>query len=1147
MKRTIILLAFCIAASCTHEEPHEDAVPQGEYVYAPVQLRLTESADESKSMISIGAENFKCAKLYAFDHKSSNLIQYGSNAGTLEGEYAVMETSEKSFSFPLPLEYRNGIDILCFVNDYAGMSLPESPTLSQLSGWMYRCSIGDLSGKSSTGLPMSGKAENLIFTEEDSTMEIRIRYIFAKYSIGLDLSSLPAGASVKVDRMQMMNANTIVPWLGDGYCQQFSSLLSSGDCATDAQLASLSKGGSGNAVDLYVLENCHGTHEGASSWRSVWNDLHENWDEIDLCTHVQMNYTVSTGDGTQSGVCKVYLGEGDMKSDFNVRRNLYKPIMVRIADDMGPISFSYGSETPYWTANSSYTIGYSSNIYEQSGGSVTPEFWFTDGEGNEVADRFEVTAHDPSAHSVSIRVKASCAEGETYRIYGGLKEEYTFEGFKSAYAPQASFKKEITVNRTLSFPSPEPSYPYLETFFISDERFTEDVASALAASLEITELEGSVNGVPQTGTTETADGWAVSVSIIPTRPGSISFSATYGGDGKTLESGTVTILEPVLKAYAGGSEADEIHLDVTGSSEYIVWKLCSADGTQLENPAVSGNRLTFSKKDSYGTDLRISYVDHDSSDYTETAYRYSLCLAGFSGLPGFCTEAYSFSGISIPATAKFVYPSGYAVSASIDAIIDDPLSSYSYDGKTYEYTVRQGATEQGSYVSASGASAYILENMLDWPSRTFSIDLGRGMSRSCKGLEIWTEYSGFPEGTESSLFRLESQSNQNYKRAVFTENLAYWGPVFFGKRLKNSISGETLEFVHSIVRVYDYFNVFACFDAREKQYVNASGTWIKDGPQLAGSSGYDFSSVNWDGNYFNGYEWGCFKASMKSDFSKGGDMSEALESLMTTDIGSSTKALPLLNNFQTASSYYNSDEIQSYSMTGADDGYGSVYVIGYYDPGNGDGYEIWYSSLYQGHGLGNFSEENALNWRVIAASNTPWFKVGSGNKRVGDKAVTRVSKTADGKYNFNIIPYNSDYRQYANKYLDTQGNGYLYICPYWEGKEGRIRTGSKSLNPLSGYSLELTLVNGWYNPAIYQEGLPVLEEKTGMYFFPESVSANTRAGRPAYYTYDWPYINESFPRGYTGSGQFSPAGVINKKDFNILFGYLDQRDVDAGR
>ena len=94
---------------------------------------------------------------------------------------------------------------------------------------------------------------------------------------------------------------------------------------------------------------------------------------------------------------------------------------------------------------------------------------------------------------------------------------------------------------------------------------------------------------------------------------------------------------------------------------------------------------------------------------------------------------------------------------------------------------------------------------------------------------------------------------------------------------------------------------------------------------------------------------------------------------------------------------------------------------------------------------------------------------------------------------------------------------YFYFHPFWEGKEGRFAIKAKELSPKTDYGPEfsaalggdfsVTIANGWYDPTLYTDGIPLLFNKVGKYFFPDSPSDTKRAGMCPYYPGETPWTD----------------------------------------
>ena len=1105
----LLVLTGCI------EKEYSPIPDGGTGNYVSVGINISKDVKDSKSVVTSEVEEFHGAVLYALNPTTGSILLYGSNAGELSGTPVWTSTRSKYFSWPLP--ERTAMDVCCIVNPPEGFE-NETPARSlnrTLLNSMYFSCDGHTGLKSletsGSGLPLTGikSVGSTEITSDDAYLSVNVSHVFAKYSFSLDLSGLASGEKLTVNKLAVNNGNTRVPYFGSDFKQTDASFLTDSDYASSAQLEKLSKGGESNNVDIYVLENCHGTHDGANSWWTVYKDLYPTWPEISECTFVQLSYSITGNDGSiNSYLSRIYLGAGDMLGDFNVRRNLYKNICIKIGRRTGETDpyFQFDQDRYYIGAGAVQTISYLSNIYSVTSHDMDPEVWITDLSGVTAAD-ISVISHNLLTGSVEIRAGANCQAGAEYWINGGCSHSFYWPPYGSgASAFRQRRKLTVVESRTLTFDPPSQDiYPYQNVEYVSRERYSEAVAQSIAQSVEIKDITGSVDHqLTGIGVCEINGEYAVKLTLVPDSPGTIGFSAIYGAAGTLTTGGPVTVREPVLKA-----SSTSPHVDVFGNPAYITWELLSQDLIPLENP-VTGGTFSIAKNDSYGTGLTPSIVSYGTGQYSRTLVNTSLRVESFDGLPGFDEDNYTFNGISVQTIGTFTYPGGYSVSKTISVPLDNPLADYSYDGKTHEYALRQGWTLQPDYVSVTSPE-YKLEYMLRWPMRVFSVDLTRGGTRPCQGLEVWTHHSGI-----GSLADFTPASGHI---SGITEDMHRWGPVYYGRRLTNLVSGETRTFVHSIVRLYCHYNVFAAIDAQEKNRVKVN--WD------------DLGNIVWNPSLMlTNYNFGSFRACLKANFDYG-DYFDQLVSIIQKTINSETRVKPILNGFSLdtggkklshgtySAGAHNSYQCYAYSN--------QSYIVGYWErPSEPDKYDIDYDWVYY---EGTDDNHDRINWRVIAAFNTPWFTAGPGGSTVNGKYITPVQKNSDGEYCFNVIPSGEDPRDYA----DSEGYGYQRIGFFWEGREGRTMVNSKDLHPLTAYDAYLCLVNGWYDPTQYSNGLPVPDTKVGMYFFPESESANTRSGYPPYYSNDWPYSLSTSQYGSMEIGLFS----------HLEFGDLAARERNA--
>lgn len=346
MKKITFLLLSAIlifgALSCQREVSVPDEKPAR---YATLQVnvgRYTEGVDsqDTKSIVSSDVENFHKAILFAMNPSTKKVHTYGSNAGDLEGQPIIVETSEKTFNWALPMETR--MDIYALVN-YGDIDVSTykskgtNLTISDLEGITFSCSSANELAKleqSSYGLPMAGITEiqaTDIQTGEE-TISIKAKKLFARYNLYLDLSDLEASnSSVVAESAVIYNMNNTVHFFKEGDKKSGSNDVSKYDRATEDQLEVLQAGGNSNQVVFYVLENMQGDMSGATSWQTVYRDLGE--EKVKYCTYLNFNVNVVNPQGrAESRNYRIYLGKTDMKSNFDVQRNYDKTIKLAIKD-----------------------------------------------------------------------------------------------------------------------------------------------------------------------------------------------------------------------------------------------------------------------------------------------------------------------------------------------------------------------------------------------------------------------------------------------------------------------------------------------------------------------------------------------------------------------------------------------------------------------------------------------------------------------------------------------------------------------------------------------------------------------------------------------------------------------------------------------
>ena len=343
--------AFLPFTACREAEPDQPG-RETRYVDVSVSLgRADESEEGTRSIVDIEVENFQKAALFAFDAKTGEVLTYSSG----NGEPVAVFPRAKNFSWSLPTGVT--MDIYAIVNygdldlaSYArpGLNKTELEALRFISRNPSELKRLETEGY---GMPMAGIKEGVVLTSPGDGLEIPVKKLYAKYNLWFDLSRIEEeGWHVQAMHIIVENANTEVPFFVENYRQDDPSRLVEYDRATEQDLDEIQQGGNGHAVTLYMLENCQGRKEGAESWKTVYKDL--GFEALLNCTYIDLSVKVTRGGGEYQNLgYAIYLGKTDMRSDFDIVRNLFKTIKIVLPgpDDPNPASHFFkfsGTESP---------------------------------------------------------------------------------------------------------------------------------------------------------------------------------------------------------------------------------------------------------------------------------------------------------------------------------------------------------------------------------------------------------------------------------------------------------------------------------------------------------------------------------------------------------------------------------------------------------------------------------------------------------------------------------------------------------------------------------------------------------------------------------------------------------------------------------
>lgn len=418
MKKTILFLATLLALA-TGCQRAEDLSPDV-LIFKEVAVNIGENGDATRSLISIEAEDFKKASLFAFYHSTGKIAVYPEYAGDEAGTGPVaIEVTEKQFNWALPVGQALDIYVIVNYNDELGSTLAGyrsdgDLTKSTLDALKFTALDNVyMSDVEASGIPMSGVVHATL-ANESSPLNVTVKRLFAKYVLKFDLSDLSASsASLQALHIVTENVNTEVPFFQDNFKQTVRSKFKEYDRASDLDLEQIQ---SGQPIVLYVPENCQGdiTNPVADKWYNVQGLLGSR---VANCTYVDMAVKIVDAEGCWKNYnAALYLGS-DCRTNFDVVRNVSTAVTVKIPY-VPPIiegqDYFYFENHNLVTVNGGedVTLNYDTNLdYRQE-----VSFIYTDAaSGNVVSNAF---THVTSSDHVVLTANANYS-GHRFIVTGG--------------------------------------------------------------------------------------------------------------------------------------------------------------------------------------------------------------------------------------------------------------------------------------------------------------------------------------------------------------------------------------------------------------------------------------------------------------------------------------------------------------------------------------------------------------------------------------------------------------------------------------------------------------------------------------------------------------------------------------------------------
>lgn len=426
--RTSKLITFLMGAVLSFSACREtewDRPENNRFIDVSVSLgQVDELEDGTRSIVDIEVENYQKAALFAFDAKTGELLTYTPGSGGQTGSAVAIFPEKKSFSWSLPTEKK--MDIYAIVN-YGDMDLVSfaRPGLkkAELEALRFTSRNPTELKKLETegyGMPMAGIKEGVFLTSPGDGLEIPVKKLYAKYNLYFDLSRIEQeGWRVQAMHIIVENANTEVPYFVENYRQEDPGKLVEYDRATENDLDEIQKGGSGHAITLYMLENCQGRKEGAESWKTVYKDL--GFEALRNCTYIDLSIKVNRSGGEYQNLgYAIYLGKTDMRSDFDIVRNMFKTVKIVIPgpDDPNPASHFFkfsGTESPTVTPGESIDLYFVTNLVKEDiSVSCDPS-----GRLKPTELSYEADADGIASGHVRLRASDSLEEGAACRVTAG--------------------------------------------------------------------------------------------------------------------------------------------------------------------------------------------------------------------------------------------------------------------------------------------------------------------------------------------------------------------------------------------------------------------------------------------------------------------------------------------------------------------------------------------------------------------------------------------------------------------------------------------------------------------------------------------------------------------------------------------------------
>ena len=417
----------------------------------PVTVKLDSGHKDTKSVISVESEDFKCAYLFAFDAHSQRVFL------DEEGRNIAIRTASRTINWAIPVGPDGAgnsqvMDVYAVVNpDRTNAAILEEllsradVTEDEMEDLLYVCDDAlALSSVETDGMPMSACRKNLTLESAEASFTLSLKRLFSRYDLGINITPFSQGGwTVETAEVLASHSNTRVPFFFTGQgvgVQADAKDLAMVDMATDSDLENLNTmgedGKSAGSLTLYFLENCQGDIGPASAWNKVYAEL---GDDVSCCSYAE--FIIKATNPTLGERCfkyRFYPGQADdMCSNFDIVRNVHKKVNLSLSPDLSSEYFRWVFDGSLRVApGEMLTVRYETTLEEN----LLCFGTFLDGLSS---DYLEVE-HTQSG-MVTVKARPDAPEDGVFLLQGGDASGQISDKVPVLVTSAASFWKDVNV------------------------------------------------------------------------------------------------------------------------------------------------------------------------------------------------------------------------------------------------------------------------------------------------------------------------------------------------------------------------------------------------------------------------------------------------------------------------------------------------------------------------------------------------------------------------------------------------------------------------------------------------------------------------------------------------------------------------------